>query len=455
MFKLITISIFLFFQLQINGKVIEGEGRFYSHDEDGLNFVQKQLLASAYKDVISKELKNMGLDEKAFWESYETKFEEYFTPILNNMKEKYGIDVEGKKADLAGFKKALRYKRLNLKSRYGELYKAISKYSEKSKSRSQQVPNARYIKIRAQVNRRILHKIFLNFTTNNKNRNFLKLYITSNISLKDLSWADMGVEVETDFTSVIKAHWEKWLKDKLNNTVEQIIFTDESDFSSLSNFMKIPRVTVDSLNADTTEETPVNEFSNSLWMKININIDKTYEKDLNQKRGYSISGNYVLIDLNNQELLDHADYSPYDKVYSYRDSKALSSSLATFVYQLPIDNFKNIPESMKNASATKKSINISLNGFDNIKNVFELQKLLNAKGITKQLNAKINFLGSTNSGIEVDFIGSHEDAKNLLKSLTGESIGDNILTFESKENDLLFSLKEKVSESATGQGNKQ
>ena len=303
------------------------------------------------------------------------------------------------------------------------------------------------------MNRRILHKIFLNFTTNNKNRNFLKLYITSNISLKDLSWADMGVEVETDFTSVIKAHWEKWLKDKLNNTVEQIIFTDESDFSSLSNFMKIPRVTVDSLNADTTEETPVNEFSNSLWMKININIDKTYEKDLNQKRGYSISGNYVLIDLNNQELLDHADYSPYDKVYSYRDSKALSSSLATFVYQLPIDNFKNIPESMKNASATKKSINISLNGFDNIKNVFELQKLLNAKGITKQLNAKINFLGSTNSGIEVDFIGSHEDAKNLLKSLTGESIGDNILTFESKENDLLFSLKEKVSESATGQGN--
>lgn len=451
--KIILICIALI-QFQAFSKVVEGEGRFYSQDEDSLNFIQKQLLSSAYKDVITKELTSMGLDAKSFWESYEQKFETYFEPIGKNLKEKYNIDVEGKKPDLKGYKKALRLKRLSLKSRYGALYKAISQYSEKSKSRSPQVPNARYIRIRAKVDRKTLHKIFLNFTADSKSRSFQKLYITSNFTLRDLSWTDMGVEVENDFTTVIRTHWEKWLKENLKATVEQIVFTDEADYQSLSNFMKIPKVTVESLSNEIDEETPVSEFSNSLWIRINVDVEKTYEKDLNQKRGYSLKGSYVLIDLNNQELLDHADFSPYEKVYSYRDAKALSSSLATFVYQLPMNKFRKLPEAMKGASEKKKTMLVQLDNFQNIKNVYKLQRLLNTKGITKQVSSKINFLGSERSTLMIDFLGSHDEMRSMFASLTGENIGNGTLSFATTEQALVFSLNEKSElETAPTEGN--
>ena len=49
---------------------LKGEARFYSQDEDPLNFVKSQLLEKSFRDVITKEMKTLGFDGEKLLEVF-------------------------------------------------------------------------------------------------------------------------------------------------------------------------------------------------------------------------------------------------------------------------------------------------------------------------------------------------------------------------------------------------
>ena len=51
-------------------KFIKGEARFYSQDEDPLNFVKSQLLEKSFRDVITKEMNRLGFNGESFWRTF-------------------------------------------------------------------------------------------------------------------------------------------------------------------------------------------------------------------------------------------------------------------------------------------------------------------------------------------------------------------------------------------------
>ena len=66
MFKVLT-AIILIMALGIaesstRSRYVFGEGRFYAYDDDSLSFVKNQLLSNAFRNVITKEMKSIGLD---------------------------------------------------------------------------------------------------------------------------------------------------------------------------------------------------------------------------------------------------------------------------------------------------------------------------------------------------------------------------------------------------------
>ena len=142
MFSLLTTGLFA-----ASNSSIDGEGRFYAKDDDSLSFIKSQLLHSAFSDVISKELKFLGLDSAQFWKSYDEKFESYFTPIKEQMQKKYGINDKPTLDAKKKFNQRHRLKRLGLKSKYGRLDRAVTSYSIKKMTRSPQIPNSRYINV--------------------------------------------------------------------------------------------------------------------------------------------------------------------------------------------------------------------------------------------------------------------------------------------------------------------
>ena len=46
---------------------IRGEGRFVSEPSDGHEFVKSQLLYEGFSDILSKEMRNLGLNKDLFW----------------------------------------------------------------------------------------------------------------------------------------------------------------------------------------------------------------------------------------------------------------------------------------------------------------------------------------------------------------------------------------------------
>ena len=151
--SLLTLAGLLWSSLALANDYIEGEGRFYAGDDDSLAFVKSQLISNAFQDVISKELASMGLDANLFWNKWNARFDSYFTPVQEQLREKYKLDEQGNGAQKNDYQKALRVKKLELQARYGDLARVVSSYSIKRMTRSTQVPNSRYMSLQAKVDR--------------------------------------------------------------------------------------------------------------------------------------------------------------------------------------------------------------------------------------------------------------------------------------------------------------
>ena len=78
--KLIFILLFSF-QLSWAQDMLSGRGKFSAQDDDNQSFIRTELITSAIFDVADKQLKNLNLDAKLFWERFEERFNDHFNKI--------------------------------------------------------------------------------------------------------------------------------------------------------------------------------------------------------------------------------------------------------------------------------------------------------------------------------------------------------------------------------------
>ncbi len=432
-------------------KMVEGDGRFYSRDDDTLSFIKKQLLSSAFRDVFNKEMKEMGLDSDKFWRRYEEKFQEYFVPIKESLEKKYGIGEEGKTPKKADYQKALRRKRLVLKARYGRLSRAIPQYSIKKMSRSPQVPNSRYLRLRAKVNRKELHRIYLQFTSDNPERHFSTLYLSTDFNLVDTVWNETGVEVKSDFTEVLKNHWREKLEAQLKGKVDRIVFADEAltsqlqDFSRMNNEARVALVASTASTPAASEGEPAavpeeatevlsNDFASSLWMKVGFTLKKIKDNEDVKKREFEISGDLLLLDLAHQKILVHEDFDERSGSYSYEEAKDISSGLANAVFQMPLTRFQSLGEAIIQAKGALKSVTLDVVEYGNLAELQSLIKLISNKGITKQFSPAIKSFTPNNAKILLEYAGDDADMTAIIRSLENTVLGvDRKIVFPSAE----------------------
>ncbi|MBT3585169.1 MAG: hypothetical protein HN509_09690 [Halobacteriovoraceae bacterium] len=445
LFVLFTMS---FSALSAN-KFIQGEGKFLAKSEDSLSFVKTQLLARSIQDILTKEMTSMGLDTAFFWEKYNEKFENYFSPIQENLKTKYKIGTPKVTKYLTeSYAKAVRTKRLKLNAKYGRLNRVITSYSIKNVSTSMNVPNSRFMKIQAKVNRKQLYKIFRRFTSHEDQRTYKKLFVTLDFNLNNTTWNDVGVEVESDFSSVVLNHWKKLLEEKLKGIVEEVEITDLSTRESLQDFYKAPVEAftgVDTENSSSDES----ELSQSLWLRVKTNIHKTAEDVLLKNRKFRVGGDFILLDLRNKKLVAFHDFIEETPRFNYEKSHKLSSDLATLVYRLPTAEFNKLDKTVSRLPKRNHYIYLNLKNLNNIAEVFAIKELLINKGFSYNFQPVIQSFTGTEGKITLNFRGSGEQVQQVLWSLQESRINkEKIITFESSENPFSITLVEKVLEEA-------
>ncbi len=447
-------------QTQAKNKFISGEGRFFAQEEDSLSFVKKQLLFSAFRDVISKELKLMGLESDFFWQKYDAKFDEYFLPIQEDLKKRYKIDDENvTEKKRTAYQKRLRAKKLKLKSRFGRLARSIKSYSIKSMSRSTQMANSRYLSILANVDRQSLNQLYFKFTRTNETRHFKNIFLTVDFRLKDLAWTELGVEVQSDFTNVIKEHWKRWLTDNYAPYVDLVVITDEAQKGKLQNFVRIPQETTKTIHSYTSdakaseEQTETSYISveedalrDSLWLKISITLEKKDEDVLLKKREFEIGGEFILIDLKNNQMAHHFDFVLDRNKFSFEKSQTLSSNLASLIYGKPLNELKKVQKSLGQMPSNKRKVNLEIYNLDSIGQLFKMRKLIQNKGVTLLLNPTIKEFNNNVAIVSLEYQGDPTRLSDKLKELENTMIDDRVLKFRTVDNPFQMFLDQKALE---------
>ncbi|CBW27307.1 putative exported protein [Halobacteriovorax marinus SJ] len=447
----------LSYNIQANDELTNGEGRFVSRDGDSLTFVKKQLLYASVRDIISKELSKMGHNSEVFWAKYNEKFDSYFAPIKEKLDKSYGLTTPETK--LSGSKKEkydneLRSKKLTLKARYGKLEKVLSSYSVKKMSRSPQFPNSRYMNIQAKVNRKLINEIFYGYTRGGEKRFYKNLFLTVDFSMRDMSWQDLGVELENDFTSVLKEHWKRWFEDKFKGKVSNVIITTSYEEEKLQSHLKMLSEASMSLNKISNIEGEIeqsqesallsvdDQLKDSLWMKVKVNIKKVSEDTTFKKRTFDFGGEYLLFDLQSNRLASHYDFISEEATYS--TVKDLSSNSASLVYRLPIAKWDSLIRDISHFPLGRKSFRVDIIGANSVRQIDEVEKYLTSMGLTYSLKVKIDSFNRERAQLRVFFKGSVEDLKGtLLRTKNLEVDNQKRIFFQDEENPFMINLVDK------------
>jgi hypothetical protein len=409
MIKSLLVLICIFSAPNLFALDLEASGRFQSTSDDSVAFVKQQLLASAYKDAMAKELKSMNLDHELFWANFDQKLSTYQEGIEKELATKMKLldennemrsDLKRKEKDK--FEKRLRLKKLRAQAGFGNLASIISRYSINKMSRSSKYPSNRYIRIKANVDRKQVHRLYLKYTSNIEGVRYEKLYISSTFQVKAMSWTDTGVEVESDFTDVVKKHWKEKLESILADQVETVVLANDQDIQKIKNAIKSK-----------------NSEESILWMNINVSLKKVSQSLESQVKTFSLHKEMTLQDVTSGKVITFADIESVPKEYASEDNERLSSNLAGAIYQSLLPKFRDIPSELLKAKPQGKYLTLVLDGQGNMTDLLDFNKKLAEVGVTKQFRSKIVGFTAGQALVRLDYSGAIDDTMVLLKKLDG------------------------------------
>tara|TARA_Y100000768_G_scaffold386204_1_gene374030 strand:+ start:5301 stop:6632 length:1332 start_codon:yes stop_codon:yes gene_type:complete len=386
-----------------------GVGYFYAHSGDRHEFIKKQLVYEGFKNIISKELEKMGLNKEVFWKKYEAMLNEEFDKIESDLRSKLNITAKSSAAQKNRFKQALREKKLNYRLGFGDLNTIINRYSIKKLSRSQKNANSRSINLEGAVDKNKLTKVYYDFVSDSKRSEYGSLYLNINYILEDITYTELGIENEKDFSNVIKSKWIEWFNKNKPGNISKITELAGKDQAKLNDYLKLPA------NKMLSNIPPM--FVNSLLLDLEVKIERVkYDKRKNEYE-FRYSGAGYLKELQTNLVVDTYEFSEELKKYSLNDDISLANIIVNHVYRMALGSFPQIVSSIKNITNINSIQNLEIINYDNMYQVVSLVDDIQSKGIRYSLRTHISHFGKNKAEVVLFFDGKESDIKALLRSL--------------------------------------
>ncbi|MBT3237021.1 MAG: hypothetical protein HN353_13780 [Bdellovibrionales bacterium] len=460
---------------------VRGVGNFLSHQDDSLAFIKKQLLNSAYKSAITQVLHSMGLDEKLFWQSYQQKFTEYFTPKEQALRQRYGLPiiedpleittepptVENKLTvkQMEAFEKELRQLSFSSQITFGKLSRVVKAYTVLKMSRSTMVPNQRRIVIKSKISRKLLYNIYRNIIgQNEQSLRYDHIFVSTHFEFKQMTPNDMGVEASSEVTSVVREHWQQWLEDVFSDDSSSVVLSDlvldkrldaHRNLTDLlvNNFDQVQDESVTKSESDSSNDISEDSFitpqsiSSSLWLKINIRVEKVGEMSLALSRKIAFDGDFLIIKLKNSELLGHGDIKRTIRSFSFKDTHTLSSNIASLIYRLPLQSLQKIHK--KNIRVSRVAGQVGrfrfyVRGADSMEDLHRLKTLLERRGLTHQVGCSIVSIHQTQGEMSLRYSGTRDGIEQMLAQLSGVELSQGkSIAFQKSNNNYTITLLKK------------
>ena len=400
---------------------VSGEGRFRSQEGDSSGLINGQLLYNAFRNVITKELVAMKLDSRKFWENYEEKFNRHFNPIEIALRKK-SLDKKGKisREKRKELEKIIRRRKLLEKSTHGSLGKFVPSYSIKKRIRpSSRFPHSHRIVIAARVNRRTLHQTYVSYTTQQEGGLFQRLFISVDFNIKNLDLSEIGINRERDFTRLVEKGWKEWFEKNMGTLFREVVISDNFYDREINKFLELPKEEKAALleNKDSMDQTR-SLLSESLWLKINVSIEKSGEDKILGHGEFSVKMDYVCLDLRTNLPVFFADNIAETSRLEFNETGDIGIQLSRTVYRIPLGRFEKI-SGMNLSSISTNKIEITVGNVGNMLDLLALSEYISNRGVVHEIIPEISRYNVTTAVITLNFRGKREEILSFLKGLDG------------------------------------
>lgn len=165
--------------------------------------------------------------------------------------------------------------------------------------------------LKADLNIEKLKTSYIEVTTNLAETKLKTFYILASIDIDpNMSWEDLGVAKAENFSGVVIDSWKKLIEKEFKG-FEKVVVLDK-DFPTKPDYMN----------------------SKSVTLKWNSTFRKVFSSAEKKTASYELSAQYVLVSSKSGDVITSFDFPLQKRGLDVQDKKALSSSLASLVYNL-------------------------------------------------------------------------------------------------------------------------
>lgn len=205
-------------------------------------------------------------------------------------------------------------------------------------------------------------------------------YIVPEIMIaKEMSWSDVGVAKEENFSGVIIESWKKWAQTQFKNFTNIVIL--EKDFVNK----------------------PENLNPESVTLKWNSFLKKGEEYPDRKSARFDLSAQYVLVNSKSGQSMVAFDFPNQKREFTIYNPKELSSNLASLVYNLLNSQTAKIASNLElnQKSAGQSSVEIKVVGKHGLFDITQINSFLAERFKDINLTSELKSYANENSVITI------------------------------------------------------
>lgn len=262
----------------------------------------------------------------------------------------------------------------------------VPSYLIKSFSRSPSEPDLMFLSLEAKVDRALFQNLYQQVMTIPTDKKGKSYYLKADYELINCIWSDLGVATREDFTKVVEEHWLKWLRE-----------SDE--------------------RFKTMEMWQNSGSKDSIIINITLKIKKGfYESKIVPGMNLEYSGTVKVLS-GEEKVLTGAKVEPQNQFYSTAVKNGLSSTIANYVYRLPLAQVAKIKNEIGNSQNLEHAQPISLHQFQAMDQVFTFLDAVKEKGNMMQLTPELERINNQEALVTLKYTGDANQLGQLLKGL--------------------------------------
>lgn len=399
--------LFIFFpptlwaQLTIEKKI---EKKILAEQEE----VKTILLQDAILSVLPELSQELGIDIKSFNEMIEEKFKIYFQSFKDRkLTEKFGKNFATELSDEQKneFTKGLESQRDVELRRFTRYESILDNYSFKSLSKDEnQIWTAVVV---MSLNKGKFQKLKDRILSNDL-KLFNKLYIVTEINPIHMTWKDLSLETEEQFSNPIVQSWVKWLNNKSIQNVDQVVECTEKCLSDFYNWVEVSQDEGMKISED---------HLNNLWLKFSFNLRKvTFRPNINEWE-LEWDGSAVILDANTKLIVGAFTIPLERKVWRGLDQKELNSELASSVYRSGLDPLNKSIKKIQESERFNRVRRLVIKGHQRLGDVIQLTEMLKKMGERIHLELRLDFFGLEEAHLLCFYQGEEKSFTDVLSQL--------------------------------------